>query len=337
MRLVSVRDPSREDGPRASGRLPGLDALRGIAALAVLAFHTLAIFGAGPALTGKGYLAVDFFFMLSGYVMARTYEQRMGSGLGVWRFMWARYRRLWPVMAIGALLGASLLLPSADAAGFAWITFANLLLIPVFTGSLIFPLNGSAWSVLFELVANFIHGALLWRLRARMLLVLAAAMGAAMAWAVLQYGSFDIGARPRNALGGLPRALLSYVVGIVLWRWWRDRPSLALPSALAFLAMPVFLLAVSLFGLGSALLDFGFVLVLCPLLIAGGLAYAGEHWAGHWSGSISFPLYAVHMPLLNGAKTLGLGAAAGVAAALFTAAAMAHWMDRPAGCGMKTA
>jgi len=56
------------------GRLSGLDGLRGIAALGVLSFHIWRVPG------GNGYLAVDFFFLLSGYVMARSYEDRLRDG-----------------------------------------------------------------------------------------------------------------------------------------------------------------------------------------------------------------------------------------------------------------
>ena len=50
----------------------------------------------GIAIAAKGYLAVDLFFMLSGYVMARTYEPRMARGFSPAAFFLARYRRLWP-------------------------------------------------------------------------------------------------------------------------------------------------------------------------------------------------------------------------------------------------
>lgn len=87
---------------------PALDGLRGVAALSVVVMHRHVWFGLEGWLA-HGYLAVDFFFMLSGYVMARTYEQRLSEGYGAWRFMAARYRRLWPVMALGTLFGAPLL------------------------------------------------------------------------------------------------------------------------------------------------------------------------------------------------------------------------------------
>lgn len=323
--------------PRPSGRLPGLDALRGIAALAVLGYHASGHFGGGPpTIFTKGYLAVDFFLMLSGYVMGRTYELRMAAGLGAGRFLWARYRRLWPVMAAGTAIGTPLLASELGVAGFGQggllsaIALANLLLLPVFVGKLIFPVNAAAWSILFELGANLLHAALLWRLRARTLAIVVGAAFAAMIWASTEYGSFDVGARPSNVLGGIPRAVLSYTAGLVLWRWWRDQPPFVLPPVVTVLAMPAFLLLVDVAATASIVLDFAFVLVLSPLLVAGGLTWRTDHRAARWSGLLSFPLYAVHMPLLHWAKELCFGAAAGVALALGVAGAMTLWMNRGA-------
>lgn len=88
-------------------RLAGLDALRGIAALVVVIGHVfLARDGAEH---GRPWIAVDVFFALSGYVTARTYEARLGRDLSAGGFLAARLRRLWPVMAVGALLGFVLL------------------------------------------------------------------------------------------------------------------------------------------------------------------------------------------------------------------------------------
>lgn len=324
---------------RPAARLPGLDALRGIAALAVLGYHASGHFGGGPpTLFTKGYLAVDFFFMLSGYVMARTYETRMAQGLGAWRFLWARYKRLWPVMAAGAALGAPLLAEELGAIPMLpGIALANLLLLPVFVGGLIFPVNAAAWSILFELGANWLHGALLWRLRTVALVGLTALSLAMMIAACLHFGSFDIGARPANVLGGVPRAILSYVAGVVLWRWWRDRPPFLLPAALTFLAMPAFLLLTDFADSTSPVVDFAFVLLLCPLLVAGGLCYEGDHPLARWTGLLSFPLYAVHMPMLHWAKELGWDATTGLAAALLVAGAMTLWINRPPALRLATA
>ena len=84
-------------------RLYGLDALRGMAAMVVLFMH---VFG-----FAAGHLAVDFFFMLSGFIMARTYEPRLqGRTIGAGQFLMGRYRRLGPAMAAGASTGLAIYL-----------------------------------------------------------------------------------------------------------------------------------------------------------------------------------------------------------------------------------
>ena len=85
-------------------RLDGLDALRGIAALLVAVMHIQHISGGGD-LFARAYLAVDVFFVLSGYVMARTYEPKFACGMRLRDFAAVRLKRLWPTMCIGALLG----------------------------------------------------------------------------------------------------------------------------------------------------------------------------------------------------------------------------------------
>ena len=292
--------------PPRRERLDGLDAMRGIAAMCVLAFHASI---PNPEFTygGMGYLAVDFFFMLSGYVMARTYEHRFAEGYSARRFMLARYRRLWPVMAVSTLIGAPMLaLELNDPAYFAAAALANLMLIPAIGGTIMFPANSAAWSILAELCANLTHRRVLWRLPVRSLLVFAAAMLILVVWTCLVWGTIGVGASWAAALSGIVRALLAYGIGIVLWRWWRDEPGICINPHAAFFAMPLAMLLGQLAG-ASWLFEVGFVLLLCPLLIAGGLAYRGSHWLAGWAGMISFPLYAINTPLMHWAKGLGAG------------------------------
>src|SRR5690348_12833235 len=85
-------------------RLNGLDALRGVAAL-VVAFHHLSVISVSRGLGELPFLAVDLFFVISGFVMARTYEERLQTTLSTPRFILLRYKRLWLPLAIGTMLG----------------------------------------------------------------------------------------------------------------------------------------------------------------------------------------------------------------------------------------
>jgi peptidoglycan/LPS O-acetylase OafA/YrhL len=321
--VVSAR-PSR--GP--AGRLLGLDMLRGIAALCVVALHLQWINTDHPRIFAKGFLAVDLFFMLSGYVMARTYEGRMASGLSPLKFLAARYRRLWPIMAIGGAIGLPhLFLVPPDNASFAVAAGFNLLLLPIPAKDLAFPLNFPAWSIFFELTVNLIHGLVLWRLGVRWLAVLIAVLIPLTAWAAFHAGTLDVGAHTDDYYLALARAMLSYVIGIVLYRWWRDAPSLRISPLLAFAAMPVLFSSSWLFGVDDWRVDLGFIVVVCPLLIAGGLRFrspAGSSLSSAAAafGALSFPLYAVHLPVIQGMNMLGYGSIGGGIAALTAGAAL---------------
>lgn len=325
---MTFADPLAPRPGTAAGRLPGLDVLRGIAALCVLGLHLQSINVDHPKIFGKGYLAVDLFFMLSGYVMARTYEPRLARGLSPIAFLFQRYRRLWPVMAIGGVLGLpKLWLDSGDPALFAIAAGFNLLLLPNPAKGVAFPLNIPAWSIFFELTANLVHGLLLWRLGGRWLLALATLTFALALWVGRSHGTFDVGAHSEDYFAGLPRVLLSYVIGMALWRWWRDNPPVPVPTFFAFAAMPLLFASAWLVGIEDWRLDLGFVAIACPLLIAGALRFGADERPGGAAamlGALSFPLYAVHMPVLQGMRLLGFGSVGGGFAALI-AGAMVTW------------
>ena len=310
--------------PSGSPRLEGLDGLRGIAALCVLWFHLAGVLHPEWQIEARGYLAVDFFFMLSGYVMARTYERRFAEGYSARRFMVARYRKQWPFMAVGALIGAPILLQLMDNPVLAMgIAAANMLLIPAFSGGWVYPVNIAAWSILAELAANLIHGTVLWRLSSRVLALAALVTLPLLCWMAATHGSLALGAETENLPAGIARALMPHCLGILLWRAWRDRPALRIPPLLAFAMMPLLILLVpNLLHLNWSY-DVAFSLLACPLLMAGGLAWQGSNGFIRWIGQISFPLYAVNLPILLWAKGLGLGALIGAAAALALASYLA--------------
>jgi peptidoglycan/LPS O-acetylase OafA/YrhL len=80
-----------------------LDAMRGLAALVVVFWHAQGEFAPIPR-PASGYLAVDFFFCLSGLVIAQAYEDRLQSGLSVAKFAFLRLIRFYPLFAIGLLI-----------------------------------------------------------------------------------------------------------------------------------------------------------------------------------------------------------------------------------------
>lgn len=328
----SANTAAQSPAGRPAGRLDGLDGLRGIAALCVLWFHATGVLHPDLGITGKGYLAVDFFFMLSGYVMARTYEHRFAQGYTARRFMMARYRKLWPFMALGALLGAPVVwLMLNDHVQALKIVAANVLLIPIIGYNSLYPVNNAAWSILVELAANLIHALILWRLPTRILAALLLALTPALCWLAATYGSLAVGLETSTIGAGLAKGLMSYGIGIVLWRWWRDQPTIRISPALAFAAMPLLILLVPVLQDQAWGHDVAFILLACPLMLAGGLACRHINGVIRWLGLISFPLYAINLPIMIWANGLGLGAPIAVAGALALASYLAL---RPSGAAL---
>lgn len=271
------------------------------------------MFGGTPVF-GKGYLAVEFFLMLSGFLMAYAQEARIDQPAA---FMVKRYKRLWPTMALGGVIGLPRLwLKSAGPGQFFATAAANLALLPAWWAQFAFALNIPAWTIFYELVANTLHVFVLRHLRLWVIGAGIVVLVPVMAWIGASWGSFDVGARPSNMLAGLPRILFAYLIGVALGRLWRTGTPLPVPPLLAVPAMPVILAAGWWFKLDQSWhFDFLFTVLACPLMIAGGLRLTRFHGAAGLLGQLSFPLFAVQMPVLEGMQMLGFnGWQAGFAA-----------------------
>ena len=162
-----------------------LDGIRGLAAILVAMSHTLPFLR--PATLDEAHLAVDIFFLLSGVVLANAYEERLLSGLGVWRFAMIRAVRLYPLYALGclitviaALAGIRADIPPEDLLLF--VALAVFLLPNPFMGNdQIFPLNGPSWTLFFEMLANMYYAVVIHSLTTRHLvtIMLVSALGLA--------------------------------------------------------------------------------------------------------------------------------------------------------------
>ena len=217
-----------------------LDALRGIAALMVLMMHTFEVYCEGDyhkMLVNHGYLAVDFFFMLSGYVMAHAYDDRWDT-MSVMDFAKRRLIRLQPLIVLGMTIGALLfffqessLFPKVAETSVSQVVLLMLIgytLLPVPPSMDIrgwaemHPLNGAAWSLFFEYIANVLHVLVLRKLSnwALFALVLLAA-GALFNVAVYGKAGDLIGGwstEPEQLKIGFTRLLFPYMAGMLLRR-----------------------------------------------------------------------------------------------------------------------
>lgn len=294
------------DTLRGRRHLPNLDALRGIAAIFVLFFH-LGQVADISGLAVSGALAVDFFFMLSGFVIGLSYEKRLAGEMAIGDFLWRRAERLYPTILVGLVLGFATLWLGWGWAGFAPMMLLNFLLLPagVFGRLGVFPLNTPVWSILFESMINAIHALILPFLGRRLLPAVIALCAALMVAASIRTGTTVLGwtATRWTSIafwGGLPRAGFGYFLGVAAHRLWRSgwlKRGIA-PFWLSWLALAIVLVLPDRFGIWQPLAMILFVLPAI-LTIGADVALApGAERLAKWLGGISYPLYAIHWPLL---------------------------------------
>ena len=141
-----------------------LDGMRGIAALAVGWLHAATFFRLDFE-PHHAALAVDFFFVLSGFVIAYAYDGKLKAGMTFAEFAAKRLIRLYPLIFIGVLVGTLVsvgpaVLEEADLKRFLALGFSALVLFPL--GALLgmqpYPVNNPLWSLFFELIANGVYG-----------------------------------------------------------------------------------------------------------------------------------------------------------------------------------
>lgn len=305
-----------------------LDGLRGVAALLVVWYHLFEAFATSPVdqRFNHGYLAVDFFFLLSGFVIGYAYDERWGRGLRMRDFIKRRLIRLHPMVVLGALLGAAAFFVQGSvrwngepvSTGMVLVALlCGLLLIPAWPGAghevrgngEMYPLNGPGWSLFFEYLGNLLYMLLLRRLPTRWLTLLVALTGAALAAFAIGdlsgYGHLGVGwtLAGSNFPGGMLRLLFAFPAGLLLAR--RFRPVrirgafwLCSLSLAVLLAMPY--VGSEQNHLFNGLYDTLSTLLLFPLLLwLGASGHATDAATARicgFLGDISYPLYMVHYP-----------------------------------------
>jgi peptidoglycan/LPS O-acetylase OafA/YrhL len=290
-----------------------LDGLRGVAALAVVLFHFMEWVypDARQNFIGYGFLAVDFFFCLSGFVIGYAYDERLDS-LGVWAFFKARLIRLHPLVVLGSVLGlAALLLDPFEAysgsSGLGKLLPAfgcSLLLIPfpvlANRSFNLFGLNAPAWSLFWEYVATVVYALLLHKLPRRYLAGLTLLAAATLFLVSYRAGNLLGGWAGENFWDGGARIAYSFCAGLLLYRFrWVPQNSLGF-SGLATLLLLAFLMPhVSWNWLAEALVVVGYF----PLLVALGAGASSRLSARvaarcAWVGAISYPLYMTHYAVI---------------------------------------
>jgi peptidoglycan/LPS O-acetylase OafA/YrhL len=282
-------------------RFTVLDGLRGLAAIAVVEFHIT------PTALGfhRAYLAVDFFFLLSGFVMSFTYGQRLMQGWSAKQFLRARVIRLYPLYFAALLLGlaANSLLGLLRQSNTSWVAtvfafFPGMLFLPFFTkATYAFPLNIPSWSLFGELVANVIHAVLLRRASCRTLVLLFLASATLLIAFSFLHHSLDFGAFSGDVLPSVLRVLTSYILGILLERWHRTN-NVRVPGAMLLAPLGLMLALSTPLRLGFAT-DLVTVLLFFPAILLTGATVTKT---GRFSrplellGLTSYALYVLQRP-----------------------------------------
>ena len=311
-----------------------LDGLRGVAALLVVWYHVFEGFqfaGNKPVIDfiNHGYLAVDFFFILSGFVVGYAYDNRWGKTLTLGGFFRRRLIRLQPMVIMGAVIGAaSFLLNGMErwdgTHATLWLTFlafvCGCLMLPALPGmprevrgnGEMFPLNGPCWSLFFEYVGNIVYALFIRHLSTRLLAVLSFALCCALAWFAVTdqsgYGSIGVGwtVDRTNILGGMLRMLCPFTMGILMSRLFKPlrqaRGAFWTSAALLLIIFHIPYIysdgALSLNGVFEA----ACIIAVFPLLVwyaaSGKTTDEASTRICRFLGDISYPLYIVHYPLM---------------------------------------
>jgi peptidoglycan/LPS O-acetylase OafA/YrhL len=281
------------------GRFYTLDLMRGVAAIAVMLYHA-------DRIVPRGYLAVDLFFVLSGFVLLRAYGPRLAQGeLGP--VLFRRAVRLGPLMLAGAVVGVAI-------NGF-----------PPNDPGFLFPANIPLWSLAFEVIASvafillFRFGPVVWTL----------------AWTagfyftlvgILEYHTADLGYRWETAGYGLARTAFSFCTGIAIARLPVRRDSSWLAVPLVALTLAVTMLPASVPGIA----DIAAVLILFPACVALAVKFdAPLVRFATWLGAASYALYAIHHPMVKWAVATDWAVWPTLIVLHFAALALERWYDRP--------
>ena len=351
-------------GPRPDTAAEGarsfhtLDGLRGIAALAVAAYHLFFIshgqFVGFASRLRVSFLAVDLFFVLSGFVLAHAYDRRLREGMSLAAFMSLRLQRLGPlyllsvVLALGGIVLADVAHPGPD--GWPTLTLlatsaAMLVMIPLpafgFGNQSLYPLNPVIWTLAAELVVNTAYALLARSLTVARMVAICAASGLLVLAACWSWQTLGVGSYWSNAWGGLARAFYGFFMGVLMFRLYSARRPPAV-SGWFCLALLAALLAAPMPPAWRDPYEAYCALVVFPILIyvSAGSRLPPMGWKiCAVAGTTSYALYVLHFPIgaLIGLAVEQLGwnmrtdsGSYGLLAGLVLIAWMADaWFDQP--------
>lgn len=297
-----------------------LDGLRGIAAIIVLIFHFMEIVITNPSENPimHGFLAVDFFFCLSGFVIAYAYDSRIEQ-MSFLSFVKRRLIRLQPLVIIGSVLGLITFLFNPFQNLYAVYGFKQTLML-FLTSCLVIPypiveeryfnlfnLNAPMWSLFWEYVFNIFYALILFRLAKSTRLILLLCSSISMGVWLYVHGNLLDGWGGESSLhgllnvfeGGWVRVSFSFLMGMTLYSF-----RVILKNKLGFPMIGVLLLLLFFVPFNpswNSISELLIVMFCFPIIVVLGV---GASVAPKYKrlctflGDISYPLYMIHYPFM---------------------------------------
>lgn len=288
-----------------------LDGLRGVAALTIVVFHFMewVYTDASQNFIGHGFLAVDFFFCLSGFVIGYAYDDRIAK-MGVLEFFKSRFIRLHPLVIAGSVLGLLAFLfdpfgghPELYSTGKIILAFlCSVLLIPLPViedrGFNLFSFNAPSWSLFWEYAANIVYAFVLYKIKRSYLLLLTIISGIAICWVAYRSGNLLGGWSGPTFWDGSARISYSFLAGLLIFR-----SNWVIKNKLGFIGIAIllFLAFITPSSRWNWISEPLIVLFYFPLLIAlgaGATLTSGLKKVCIFSGQLSYPLYMTHYAAL---------------------------------------
>ena len=287
-----------------------LDGLRGLAALCVVIFHFMEwVYTPEKNFIDHGFLAVDFFFCLSGFVIGYAYDDRIAK-IGVLEFFKSRFIRLHPLVISGSVLGllaflfdpfgGHLELYSAGKIILAFISSLMLIPMPAIADRAynLFGFNAPAWSLFWEYIANIVYAFVLCRIARKYLLLFTLLSAVAICNVAYHSGNLIGGWNGATFWDGSARISYSFLAGLLIYR-----SNFIIKNKLGFigLSLLLFLAFIIPSTKWNWLTEPFVVLIYFPLLIAlgaGATLSPGLNKFCIFSGKISYPLYMTHYAAL---------------------------------------
>ena len=295
-----------------------LDAFRGLAALIVCAYHVPQYWGFELP---RAPLAVDLFFLLSGFVIGHSYGDKLAEGrLTTRSFMLVRIIRLYPLYLLSLLVAAALTLTGLSIHhplgsphlireyAAAAVAAAFVLPLHISATAALFPLNVAYWSLFFEFINNLCYALLHRQLTDRVLVAIVVTAGTALAAIAHANGSGGIILGSfwgvTSLLGGLARSVFGFFAGLLLFRWRAHLPGRGwgMRGCLIALTVVTGVLVTPAIGRVEWLFELFVVFVVFPACIAAvvcGPQAAYRSPVLRALGLASYPIYVLHVPLAH--------------------------------------